>query len=480
MFCTGLSLVVSLLSVSFFSCLMLNLTTICFYIATPLLLLFVVLYLKCKLKIDFDFKEGAKLKENLARLELENQNLTKQINQLNIKTTELETRLETLDEVKDKSSYLEAENLKLSKDKTFLETKLKAAEDYFEKRGQEQAKLEEAFLQKAKASILEISEGMIKSSVEINHEFANQAQEVTKQTTKDLLEKFETTVKNLEVVKEIASGTKSDIDAIKNIFKNSNSTGLQGEAILINTLQDLGFTEGRDYISQFNARKEGGGSDKPDAIVYLNGGKDLMVIDSKSSMYFLNTELEEVERDKKIKQSMETHIKTLSSKSYIESVKEEVYKTKGTKPDKVHLFMFLPSEDCIRVVLRAYPSFYSDAVSKNIYICGPITLHYALDIAKRGLQNHYINENYAKIIEEVKILIERTARLTKYADDIVVKYNQMADSIGNFRSSFDARIIPQHSKISKLLAKTDKSIQISDVQISQENSKPLELFDKQG
>ncbi len=455
---------------------MLSLTNICLCITGSLTIIFIVLNLKSKLKLQVTQDELSKFAKIKDDTQLKLDLLMAELSDFKLKNTELETRLETLDELKDKASYLEGEKERLTKDVTFLTTKLSAAEEYFEKRSLEQRQLEEAFLQKAKASVSEISLNMVKNSAEINNELMARAAEQTKQTTSELMQKFENTVKNLEVVKELASGTKNDIDAIKNIFKNSNSTGLQGEAILLNTLRDLGFAEGRDYISQFTARKEDGGTDKPDAIVYLNGGMDLMVIDSKSSTFFLNTELSEEERDAKIRQSMENHIKTLSAKNYIESVKNQVRQTKGTNPDKVHLFMFLPSEDCIRVVLKAYPNFYSDAMSKNIYICGPITLHYALDIALRGIQNYYINENYAKIIAEVKTLIDRTAKLTEHANDIIIKYNGMAGAIEKFQSSFTSRILPQHSKINKLIAKTDANIAIADVTIVQEHSKPLELL----
>ena len=74
-----------------------------------------------------------------------------ELSDFKLKNTELETRLETLDELKDKASYLEGEKERLTKDVTFLTTKLSAAEEYFEKRSLEQRQLEEAFLQKAKA-----------------------------------------------------------------------------------------------------------------------------------------------------------------------------------------------------------------------------------------------------------------------------------------------------------------------------------------
>ena len=87
-----------------------------------------------------------------------------------------------------------------------------------------------------------------------------------------------------------------------------------------------------------------------------------------------------------------------------------------------------------------------------------------------GAQYYFAPPEHENVYHLVKAFTKDIDSFSAFSG-IVVKYNQMADSIGNFRSSFDARIIPQHSKISKLLAKTDKSIQISDVQISQENSK---------
>jgi DNA recombination protein RmuC len=224
------------------------------------------------------------------------------------------------------------------------------------------------------------------------------------------------------------------LDKIFNIFKNANATGTQGEMILEHTLTNAGFIAGVDFELQYQTID---GKYKPDAVVFLTND-DIMVIDSKSSQSFMpESDITEDNKNKKIKDSMITHINDLSKKDYKNAVVESLKKTHKKQVRNVHLFMFLASEIFIEMAIKAFSGFYGECLKNNIYPCGPITLSYAIDIAKISKTQYHADKNLKDILVEIDKLIKHSKVLFERAGGIIKEYGQMNEAIEKFQITRD-------------------------------------------
>ena len=131
---------------------------------------------------------------------------------------------------------------------------------------------------------------------------------------------------------------KVEIDSLKNLNQRisedainltralkgeSRTQGAWGELVLERLLEASGLQKGREYEAQIGLRDEDGGRPRPDVIVHLPEGRDL-IIDAKVSLTAYERYCSAVEDGERGAQmnahvaSMRTHVKQLSERRYSE------------------------------------------------------------------------------------------------------------------------------------------------------------------
>ena len=118
--------------------------------------------------------------------------------------------------------------------------------------------------------------------------------------------------------------TKISEDALnltKALKGESKTQGTWGEVVLERVLEKSGLTKGREYDTQMSLKSDEGSRYQPDVIVHLPEGKDI-IIDSKVSLTAyerMSSADDEMVRSRALAehvQSMRSHLKMLSEKSY--------------------------------------------------------------------------------------------------------------------------------------------------------------------
>lgn len=131
---------------------------------------------------------------------------------------------------------------------------------------------------------------------------------------------------------------KVEIDSLKNLNQRisedainltralkgeSKTQGAWGELVLERLLEASGLQKGREYETQIGLRDEDGGRPRPDVIVHLPEGRDL-IIDAKVSLTAYERYCSSVDDDERAVQisahvaSMRTHVKQLGERRYSE------------------------------------------------------------------------------------------------------------------------------------------------------------------
>lgn len=261
----------------------------------------------------------------------------------------------------------------------------------------------------------------------------------------DTLARYETGLKSLEATREQAYGSltqqltevaqgqsrvSQEAGRLVTALRSSGKTsGSWGEQQLRNVLEMAGLREGIDFTLQTSVATEAG-SRRPDAIVRLPGGRDL-IVDSKCSLndYLEACGCEEGERRAALLRhaaSVKAHARGLAEKAY--------WKEFGQSADFV--VMFLPGENYLSAALEHDLALLDWAFANRILLAGPINL---LAIAKTvalvwrqeklATEAAEIGKLGAEIYAAVTAMAEHVDKVGENLGRAVRSHNEMIGSI---------------------------------------------------
>lgn len=192
---------------------------------------------------------------------------------------------------------------------------------------------------------------------------------------------------------------------------DSRSQGYWGELKLERLLELAGLERGREYLTQESFRDGDGDLYRPDAVLKLPGGRDI-VVDAKVSLtdYQRACEIEDAdERERFLGQhvaSLRRHVSQLGGKDYsrLDGV---------NAPDLV--FMFVPVEGAFLEALRRDNALYDDAFKRKIVPVGPSNLLASLRLVAQVWRTEDQNRNAQIIAEKAGALYDK---IVGFVDDL--------------------------------------------------------------
>lgn len=233
--------------------------------------------------------------------------------------------------------------------------------------------------------------------------------------------------KELSRLRELNEQITQDAKNLTNALKGENKTqGNWGEIVLERILEESGLREGMEYETQGSFKGEEGNTLRPDVIIHLPQGKDI-VIDAKVSLVayerFMSAESPE-EKESALKQhlnSINAHIKGLSEKKY-------------EKLEGIHtldfILLFMPIEGAFLLALEQDGSFFSRAYEKNIMIVSPSTLLVTLRTIEHIWRTERQEQNAQEIARQAEALYDK---FVAFVEDL----NKIGDQIGKTQESYE-------------------------------------------
>lgn len=219
-------------------------------------------------------------------------------------------------------------------------------------------------------------------------------------TIKAMREGQERTVKELrEQTERIGNDAASLTKALKG---DSKMQGDWGEMILEKTLEDCGLVKDQHFFLQENYKDEDNNNYRPDAVIVFPND-ERAVVDSKVSLTAYQSAVKETddeERDRLLKEhvmSVRKHIDELSTKNYEKIV-----------PGCIgFVLMFVPYESGYSAAIKGDPSILQYAFRKHIIVLSPSNLLMALQLTRTMWQNHRLNDNVDKILQQSNDLYDK-------------------------------------------------------------------------
>ncbi|HSQ97330.1 MAG TPA: DNA recombination protein RmuC [Rickettsiales bacterium] len=430
-----------------------------------------------------------KLKEN-EKLEAENQELINTINHLKViegeknifqkilenKNKEFLLLQNNLDKLKNTISNIEKENELIKQDKdNLLKEKLE--------------------WQNEKSKLLkEISYNIIQENIKQNHEFQEKNKKEIENITKNLHDNFSGVLEKIKSLNDDTEKTKSDLDLVKNGLLNPTGAGLTSEITLSNILKASGLVEKQtkdsigDYILQtsFNTQNNEEDIKRPDGIVYLPNN-NYIIIDSKSSKHFLelqksidNNNQEEIKEIKrKIKERMNKHLISLSSKDYQKAQADYLNLNKENNAT-IMTIMFLQTEKMLEIIREIDPNFELKCYENNVLVSTPIGLTNLLNQAKYSILKEKQNLNFDNLKEELRKLFDNFGNLFLHSKNIgkglekaMTEYNALADT-------FNKKLLLRLRNMEKIGVESNKrSFETSKLDTYQILSQSLNTIDSE-
>ncbi|CAI8803838.1 DNA recombination protein RmuC [Methylocaldum szegediense] len=202
--------------------------------------------------------------------------------------------------------------------------------------------------------------------------------------------------------------------------------GAWGELILERVLEQSGLRKGIEYETQGGYRDGDNRLFRPDVIVHLPEGKDI-IIDSKVSLvaYERCCALDDgPERELAVRehvQAVRNHIKTLAQKDYSSLI--------GLR-SLDFILLFMPIESAFMLAFQHDDKLFSDAFASNIVVVTPTTLLATL----RTIENIW---RYERRNENAKLIADKAGAIYDKLRGFVEDLEKLGTQLGNAHKAYE-------------------------------------------
>ncbi len=208
---------------------------------------------------------------------------------------------------------------------------------------------------------------------------------------------------------------------------DNKAQGNWGELILERVLEQSGLRKGVEYETQGSYRDSENKLLRPDVIVHLPEGKDI-IVDSKVSLvdYSRYVDAEDEAQQSAaladLVKSVRNHISDLSSKDYTD--------LKGVR-SLDFVLMFMPIETAFVAAFQSDEKLFSDAFEKKIIVVTPTTLLATLRTIENIWRYERQNQNAIKIADKASAVYDN---LRGFVED----FEKIGTQLTTVQGSYDA------------------------------------------
>ena len=273
--------------------------------------------------------------------------------------------------------------------------------------------------------------------------------------TKEQIEERTSLKEQIKSLHEANRETQQSAQNLTNALTYDNKLqGDWGEEILSSLLSSYGFQEGIEFDLQKQYKSETGEKFKPDVILHLPEGKDV-VIDSKVSL----KDYVDYVADQTNEEALKKHIASIDNQIKNISIKE--YENLEGVRSLDFIFVFIPIEGALLLALQHRHSLFDDALKKNIMLVSPSMLSMSLKTVNFMWQTDKQNKNADEIARQAGKMYDKLAGFFSDLDKIESQLDKTKEGFSDARKKLQTgpgNLIGRAEKLKALGVKSNKDI----------------------
>jgi DNA recombination protein RmuC len=243
-----------------------------------------------------------------------------------------------------------------------------------------------------------------------------------------------------ERLAEVAGTTaelRSQTATLSGALNSSGIRGTWGEAQLRRILEHAGMLARCDFDEQVSSLSAHGARVRPDVVVWLPGGKAL-VIDSKAPMQsFLRAQSEDLAPAART-ELLRAHARAL--RGHVEVLADKVYWSAFTSAPEL-VVCFVPSDAVLAAALQTEPDLYDHAQSRKVVLASPATLLALLRAVAYGWQQQALTDNARELLALGQELHQRLGTLGAHVTGMGAALRRSVESYNKLVGTLETRVL---------------------------------------
>ncbi|MGN9840812.1 DNA recombination protein RmuC [Nonomuraea sp. H19] len=246
--------------------------------------------------------------------------------------------------------------------------------------------------------------------------------------------------KQMEFVRQSNEQLRSQTTALVRALQRPEARGRWGELQLRRVAEIAGMQRYCDFDEQVTE-----GSMRPDMVVRLAGGKNI-VVDSKVS---LAAYLEAAEASDESLATVRLDAHARHVREHVDRLAAKAY-WQGFNPSPEFVVLFIPGEAFLAPALERDPSLLEYAMTRRVHIATPTTLITMLRTAHYAWQQAALSENARAVFELGKELYERLSSLGKNVESLGRALTRAVEAYNKSIGSLESRVLVTARKLHDL------------------------------
>lgn len=227
-------------------------------------------------------------------------------------------------------------------------------------------------------------------------------------------------------------------------LRSSTARGRWGEVQLRRVVESAGMLSHVDFSEQVQ-QSGADGVQRPDMLIKLPGGKEL-VLDAKVPLSaFLQVQEAANERDaatalSQHAKAVRMHVDSLAAKKY--------WQGSGASPELV--VCFLPAESILSAALDADGQLLDYALVKGVVLASPVSLLAVLKAVAYSWRQDVLTESAKELFEVSSQLYERLSTLGDHVGKLGASIRSSVEKYNTMVGSLEARVLPSARRLNSL------------------------------
>jgi DNA recombination protein RmuC len=248
----------------------------------------------------------------------------------------------------------------------------------------------------------------------------------------------------VKIARQSSDQLRTQTQALVTALRRPEARGRWGEMQLRRVVELSGMSPRCDFDEQVSVGTVDG-AQRPDMVVRLAGGKNI-VVDSKVSLaaYLEAAETtDEAVREARLNahaRHLRLHVDQLAAKAYWTAL----------SPAPEFVVLFIPGEAFLAPALEHDPALLEHAMARKVHIATPTTLVTMLRTAQYAWQQDALSDNARAVFDLGRELYERLAGLGRNVDELGRALNKAVSTYNKTVGSLESRVLVSARKLSDL------------------------------